>query len=90
LNFSSGQQYDFEVRRAGQSVWRWSSGRLFTQALTELTIGPGERQVFTVTWNQQDNEGRPVAPGAYTAAATLTTMGRPRPQTEPLAFRIGG
>jgi hypothetical protein len=91
LNFSSGQLYDIEVRHAGRTVvWSWSAGRFFTQALTELTLGPGERRNFSVTWNQQDNEGQSVAPGAYTAVATLTTMGRPRPQTQPLAFRIGG
>jgi hypothetical protein len=89
LQFPSSQQYDFEVRRAGQVVWRWSAGRMFAQALTSLTLGAGEQRVFTQSWNQQDNNDQPVAPGAYEAAATLTTMGRPRPQTEPLPFRIG-
>jgi intracellular proteinase inhibitor BsuPI/copper amine oxidase-like protein len=89
LRFASGQQYDFEVRRGTQPIWRWSAGRMFTQALTSMTIGPGERRVFSETWNQRDNKGQPVQAGTYTAIATLTTMARPQPQTPPVTFRIG-
>jgi hypothetical protein len=90
IQFSSGQKYEFEVRRAGQTVWRWSADRMFTQALTSLTLGPGERRLFTETWKQQDNNGQPVPAGAYEAVAILTTMGQARPKSAPLAFRIGG
>lgn len=89
LQFASGQHYDFEVRRAGETVWRWSAGRMFTQAVTSLTLRPRERQVFTETWGQQDNHGQPVPAGTYEAVAVLTTMARPRPQSPPLALRIG-
>jgi intracellular proteinase inhibitor BsuPI/copper amine oxidase-like protein len=89
LQFSSGLHYDFEVRRGRETVWRWSAGRMFTQALTNLTVGPGERRVFSETWNQRDNNGQPVSPGTYTAIATLTTMTRPQPQTPPVTFNIG-
>jgi hypothetical protein len=89
LQFPSAQQYDFEVRRGGQAIWRWSAGRMFTQALTSLTIGPGEKRVFTQTWNQRDDNGQAVAAGSYEAVGTLTTMDRPQPQSPPLALRIG-
>jgi hypothetical protein len=89
LQFSSGQKYDFEVRRGGQVVWRWSADRMFTQALTSMTLGPRERKVFTETWKQQDNNGQPVGAGTYEAVAVITTMGGPRPQSPPLTLRIG-
>jgi hypothetical protein len=89
LQFSSGQHYDFEVRRGRETVWRWSAGRMFTQALTTLTVGPGERRVYSETWNQRDNNGQPVPAGTYTAIATLTTMARSQPQTPPVTFVIG-
>jgi hypothetical protein len=89
LQFSSGQHYDFEVRRGRQVVWRWSAGRMFTQAVTNLTIGPGERRVYSETWNQRDNNGQPVPPGTYGAIGILTTMARPQPQAPPVTFRIG-
>lgn len=89
LEFSSGQKYDFEVRRAGQVVWRWAADRMFTQALTSLTLGPGERLSFSERWNQKDNQGQQVPAGTYEAVATLTTMGRPQPHTAPITLRIG-
>jgi hypothetical protein len=89
LQFSSSQQYDFEVRREGQVVWRWSADRMFTQALTSLTLNPGTSLRFTETWKQQDNNGQPVPPGTYEVVATLTTMTKPQPQSTPLALRIG-
>jgi hypothetical protein len=90
LEFSSGQKVDFEVRRGGQAVWRWSADRMFTQALTSLTLAPGERKVFTETWKQQDNNGQPVPAGSYEAIATLTTMKKPQPRSGAVVVRIGG
>jgi hypothetical protein len=89
LQFSSGQHYDFVVRRAGQIVWRWSAGRMFTQAVTSITLGPRERRAYTETWAQHDNNGQPITANTYDATAILTTMVRPQPQTPPLPLRIG-
>jgi len=66
LTYRSGQRYDFVVRRGREEVWRWSRGRSFTQAISRVTLSPGESRVFRVTWNQRDNRGRQVAPGTYT------------------------
>jgi hypothetical protein len=88
LQFATSQKYDFEVRRGGQTVWRWSADRMFTQALTSLTLAPGARQTFAQTWKQQDDRGQPVTAGEYEAIATLTTMGRPQPQSAPIQIRI--
>jgi hypothetical protein len=90
LQFSSGQKYDFEVRRAGQVVWRWAADRMFTQALTSMTLAPGERKAFTETWKQVGNDGQAVPAGSYEVVATLTTMEKPQPRSTALTLRIGG
>ena len=85
---SSGQRYDFIVRSSdGGEVWRWSRGRFFTQALEEDTIAPGRSLTFVETWDQRDNDGRPVPPGAYQVVAVYTTA--PRLETAGVSFTIG-
>jgi hypothetical protein len=64
----SGQLYDFAVRKGDRDVWRWSADRAFPMQLTEWTLAPGERRVFSETWRPAP--GTP-APGDYTAEATL-------------------
>jgi hypothetical protein len=75
LEFSSGQMYDFEVRRNGELVWNWAHDRFFTQALQRREVPAGEGIEFTESWNLRNNEGEPVPPGQYTLRAVLTTMG---------------
>ena len=75
--YSSGQMYDFVVHdEAGQVIWHWSHGFVFTQLLTDRTFEPGEMFVHRTIW-QQDTDDRPllfpdlfkegdlVAPGIY-------------------------
>ena len=71
LQFSSGQTHDFSVVDAsGREVWRWSSDRMFTQALQTRMLGPGETLTFS--------EGWPEAPkGTYTVVARLTSSNHP-------------
>ncbi|MGE5590391.1 MAG: BsuPI-related putative proteinase inhibitor [Bacillota bacterium] len=64
--YSSGQMYDFWVEQNGREVWRWSRGRMFTQALVHRTISAGETLRFTVQWDGKDAQGKPAAPGTYT------------------------
>jgi hypothetical protein len=66
LQMPTGQIYEFIVQRNGEEVWRWSQGRAFTQAVQQWTLSPDETRTFTVTWDQRDNNGNPVEPGAYT------------------------
>lgn len=47
-----------------EEVWRWSDGRLFTQALESRTLDPGETATFTFTWEGAE-------PGEYVGVATL-------------------
>ena len=50
LEFPSGQTHDFVVSRAGAELWRWSEGRMFTQALQQVTLAPGETRAFEGSW----------------------------------------
>ncbi|MFB6229306.1 MAG: BsuPI-related putative proteinase inhibitor [Halobacteriales archaeon] len=45
-------------------VWRWSDGRMFTQAIRTSTLAPGEQAREEMIWED------PI-PGTYTAVATL-------------------
>lgn len=64
LTYRSGQRYDFWVTRGGREVWRWSDGRVFTQATGTVILQPGESQNFSATWNQ-DVDGRTAPSGVY-------------------------
>lgn len=51
LTFPSGQSYDFVVYDAsGAEVWRWSAEQMFTQALREEVVAPGETLTYSEVW----------------------------------------
>jgi hypothetical protein len=73
LTFRSGQDFDIVVQNeAGQELWRWSTGRAFSQQIREITFAPGEERRFDATWDQQSDAGMQVPPASYQAVATLT------------------
>lgn len=45
-------------------VWRWSDGRMFTQALESRTLDAGETATYTLVWDGPE-------PGEYVGVATL-------------------
>jgi hypothetical protein len=47
-----------------EEVWRWSDGRMFTQALESRTLDAGETETFTFVWEGPE-------PGEYVGVATL-------------------
>ncbi|MCL5257477.1 MAG: BsuPI-related putative proteinase inhibitor [Chloroflexi bacterium] len=65
LNYRSGQEYDIIVNKDGQEVWKWSTGKFFTQELHSVTLAPGESRTFQDSWTQITNEGQPAMPGQY-------------------------
>lgn len=73
FSFSSGKQFDIIVRaRSGaREVWRLSGDRMYTMALTQITIAPGQTKTFASPW--QPN--RDLADGTYEVTAFLTPMG---------------
>ena len=73
LVFPSGQTYDFVILDTlGREVWRWGSGRMFTQALRNKSLEGGEAMDLEETWKES-----PLPPGRYTARALLTSENYP-------------
>ena len=73
LNFPSGQTYDFVILDSiGREMWRWGNGRMFTQTLRNKSLAGGEALDLEETW-----KAAPLAPGRYTARATLTSENFP-------------
>lgn len=64
LRFRDGCTADFVLVEDGMERWRWSNGRLFTQALHSERLAPGEPATYEGSWSDPE-------PGEYTARATL-------------------
>lgn len=66
LLFPSGLTHDFVVRdAAGAEVWRWSEGRMYTQAVQSRLLGGNETTTYEETWTPGARSGR------FTVAAEL-------------------
>jgi hypothetical protein len=74
LTFPSGQTHDIAVLdSAGREVWRWSEGRMFTQALMNRVLDVDETVTYQASW-KPDKKGR------YTAVAALKSVNHPLEQ----------
>jgi hypothetical protein len=77
LTFPSGQHFDFEIRNErGELVYRWSDGQVFTLALTQLDLSPGEH-TFSAEIPLSNKSDEVLPPGEYTIEGRLTTIGAP-------------
>jgi hypothetical protein len=81
IPLDTGQKFDFEVWRDNRQIWKWSTGRFFTQALGTIVIQPDEEVTFRTTWDQRNADGIRVPAGAYQVRGYVPTK-----WTE---FRIG-
>ena len=82
LRFPSGQTHDVVVLDPqGREVWRWSTGRMFTQAMQNKVLAASDTLTFTETW-------RPEHAGTYTAVASLLSENYPSEQRA--AFSLPG
>ena len=82
LTFASGQTHDFAiVDTAGREVWRWASGRMFTQSVRNKLLGGGEAMEF------EESVGLNLPNGRYVARATLASQNYPITQT--VEFTVG-
>lgn len=71
LSFHDGQTHDFVVLDArGRTVWKWSEGRLFTQAMQNRLLDAHDSAVYAEKW-------QPAAPGRYTLVAELRSENYP-------------
>jgi hypothetical protein len=87
LTFTSGQRADVVLSRDGVEVYRWSEGRIFTEAIETLTLGPGE--VLPIVMN---DHLPPLQSGDYDLVATITAAVGPHgtgPQLPALAMTVG-
>lgn len=72
LRFPSGQTHEFVVADStGREVWRWSEGRMFTQALQNRILESSGSLSWEARWKA------PLAPGRYVAIASLLSENRP-------------
>jgi hypothetical protein len=52
IHFADGQTHDFVVKDAAdKEVWRWSEGRMFTQAMRSKTLKGKDETVFEESWD---------------------------------------
>jgi hypothetical protein len=72
LTFPSGQTHEIVVfDTTGRPVWRWSEGRLFTQALQNRVVGSDDSVTFEERWSPEGLHG------TFTAVATLRAANFP-------------
>ena len=64
LSFRDACTADFAVLDGETERWRWSQGRMFTQALQSESLDPGESVTYEGEWQNPDT-------GTHTAVATL-------------------
>jgi hypothetical protein len=83
LQFPNGQTHEVVVLDAdGRPVWRWSQGRLFTQAVQNRMLDAGETVRFVERWG-----GPPDKAGSYTAVARLMSTSHPLEQRAAFALK---
>lgn len=87
--FRSGQQFDVEVVQDGHVVWNWAHDRAYTQALSEITMRPGDKQSYAARWNFETNDGRRVPPGRYTVRGILMSDTGERQQAAEETITVG-
>lgn len=81
LHFPSSQTHDFAVVDAGgREVWRWSSDRMFTQAMQTRLLGARESMKVEEEWKPASTKG------TFTVVAKLTS--RNHPLEERIEFTI--
>jgi hypothetical protein len=62
LVFPSGQTHDVVVMDSlGREVWRWSEGRMFTQAIQNRVLEANETLTYQAAWTPAGAHGKYVA-----------------------------
>jgi hypothetical protein len=73
LDFPNGQTHDFVVLdSSGHELWRWSNGRMFTQALQNKLLGSTETVTYEESWNPHGLHGE------FTLLAILRSSNFPK------------
>jgi hypothetical protein len=81
VNFPNGQTHEvIVVDSLGREVWRWSSGRMFTQSLQNRVLHASDTLDYDAIW-------RNAPAGKYTAIATLASENFPMEQRTDFVVR---
>lgn len=65
---SSSQIYDLALSFKGREIWRWSKDKMFTSAIVNFELAPGESKVYTITLPRE----LILTPTQYQLQATFT------------------
>ena len=69
LLFPTGQTHDIVVVDSlGREIWKWSEGRMFTQALQSKLLSGSETTTYQDAWQPGTRTGR------FTVVASLRSM----------------
>ena len=82
LRFSSGKDGDVALGQGGREVYRWSTNRLFSQALRELSLEAGSSRSFTL-----EERALGVPAGDYELVAEMTADPSPGAVRRPVTVR---
>jgi Intracellular proteinase inhibitor len=82
LRFSSGKDGDVALLQSGREVYRWSANRLFSQAIRQVPLEPGDSRSFKL---QERTLG--VAAGDYDLVAGLAADPSPGAVRRPVTVR---
>ncbi|HEY8392710.1 MAG TPA: BsuPI-related putative proteinase inhibitor [Capillibacterium sp.] len=75
LLFGSGQQFELAITdEKGEEVYRYSNGKVFTLAIVERKLNPGEALHWQDQWDRRDKTGKPVRPGRYRAEIEIMVI----------------
>ncbi|MFN8570756.1 MAG: BsuPI-related putative proteinase inhibitor [Gemmatimonadaceae bacterium] len=81
LTFPSGQTYDVTVLDSlGREVWRWSEGRMFTQALQNKVLEADETMSVQAEWQPATLKG------SFVAVASLRSENHPLERRVPFSL----
>ncbi|MEX0875512.1 MAG: BsuPI-related putative proteinase inhibitor [Actinomycetota bacterium] len=84
--FATSQRYDFEVKRGGDVIWRWSDGRMFTQVVGQETWKLNECKTWTEEWSGTTSAGALAAQGEYQTIGVLKTSPEMRSKAKSFCF----
>jgi len=81
--------FDFIVTTLeDDDVWNSLCGQIVLAVLGSATLNPGEELEFEAQWEQVDNSGIPVPPGAYSVRGVLNMEHRQKLETAATEFTI--
>lgn len=81
MNFPSGQTHEvFVLDTLGREVWRWSTGRMFTQMLQNKILRTDDTLAYGERWNDAPR-------GQYVAVARLISANYPIEQRTTFVVR---